>query len=235
MLRPRGRSASDGPRRVPRRPHRRCGPDAPSLPSVVDGQTHRFHISVHRVCTDGGPALLRPAPVTPGCSLSLVTASRNLEAGYGEGARPTGRPARRSPDARRGATATLTAESTGGQRSGRSLRRVGADRDRRAVPLRAAGGCRLADRCPQPGASPTPGSPRCSRGRRRGGGFLGYAGPSLWTEAALRSRSSPIGPRSGARAQEPASGGHRVGLRAGPAGPRARPPAGGRATADVVS
>jgi hypothetical protein len=114
------------------------------------------------VCSGSPPAGRRPA------SLLVSSRSGQEDGQYGGRVTDGGRPTRRDPDVRRGATATLTASSTARQRSPGGCGRPGADRRAR--------------RC---GASP---SGPTAAGRawpvgptgRRYSSLLGYAGASLW-------------------------------------------------------
>jgi hypothetical protein len=99
---------------------------SPAELPAVDERSHWFHTGVHRLCTAGDGC----------CRASRRTRSRSdISAGRGpvrteertvwRSADRRGRPARRDPDVRRGATATLTAPSTARQRSGDPPGRVG--------------------------------------------------------------------------------------------------------------
>jgi len=179
----------------------------------VDARTHWFHTGVHRLCTAGDGMLpgLAPHPDVIGISAGQTRVRDDVGTVRWSGDRQ-GRPARRDPDVRRGATATLTAPSTARQRSSDSPGRVAS-----GVP-------------PPPRARPGGSSAVAIRpafGIRR---FLGYAGRSLWTvpPAFPRPCSLAAGRGSGVfspQDQLPGSSGY--GTAPSVRTPWARPPAGG--------
>src|SRR4051794_40852551 len=146
-----------------RSPVPRCAPFARSRLPAVDAQTHWFHTGVHRLCTAGDGMLpgLAPHPDVIGISTGQTRVRDDVGTVRWSGDRQ-GRPARRNPDVRRGATATLTAPSTARQRSSDSPGRVASGVP---PPPRARPGGSSAVAIP-----PALGIPR----------FLRYAGRRLW-------------------------------------------------------
>ena len=203
--RPRGRRPScrriaPGVRRIrPGWSARRCG----RLDAL-------FHTSVHRLCTAGDGLAGAARSRQPDRHLCWSRRRSGGRRAVRRSADRRGRPARRDPDVRRGATATLTAPSTARQRSAgpsRARRHASspACRPAGAVPVQTMGG-------------------RVRPGRRRSRDssamLVGVCGRSC------RPCRAPRGAVA-SRSAGPASGGHRGGVRAVPPAPRARPPAGG--------
>ena len=128
---------------------------------------HSFHTGVHRVCTAGDGFCTGPAPRRTPIGISAGRGPiRAAQRAVRRSVDHRGRPTRRDPDVRRGATATLTASSTARQRLGDPDRRVGPRSVRRAATASCVGGWTMGGRDP-PGHRRLP--------------VLGYAGRSLWT------------------------------------------------------
>ncbi len=180
---------------------------------------HRCPQAVHgRRRTAAGPRA-GPAPT------DISAGQRPIRAGERAVRRSVdrrGRPARRDPDVRRGATATLTAPSTARQRLGDAGRGASA-RSGSGVPPPAAGpaGWTMGGRDP-PGLR-----------RRR---VLGYAGRSLWTvPAAFAPRSAAVRCGGVSVRSDQLPGAPGCGSRPSPGRPaRARPPAGAHRRCRVV-
>ena len=194
-----------------------CRPGGCNQCVAVDSRTHSFHTGVHRLCTAGDGFCTGPAPRRAPIGISAGRGPiRAAQRAVRRSVDHRGRPTRRDPDVRRGATATLTASSTARQRLGGADRRVGSPFVRRAATASRAGGWSM--------------NGRDSPGHRRRP-VLGYAGRSLWTvpSAAAWSRVCPRGCGGGdpdRSVQLP--GAPEGGVRAAVRPPRVRPPTGGR-------
>jgi hypothetical protein len=200
----------------PRRAHGPCRPGGWDECVAVDPRMHSFHTGVHRVCTAGDGFCTGPAPRRTPIGISAGRGPiRAAQRAVRRSVDHRGRPTRRDPDVRRGATATLTASSTARQRLGDPDRRVGPRSVRRAATASCVGGWTMGGRDP-PGHRRLP--------------VLGYAGRSLWTvpSAAAWSGFCPGGCGGGdADRSVQLPGAPEGGYRAAHRSPRVCPPTGG--------